>query len=111
MACTVNDATGEVSVTLGEVDFVLHATMPNVAALQAAIKVPGLRMLNMLLTANDARIAYEGMKCLCTSGNAPSLDTMLFTPICVDALEAVSAALDAGLPNEDDGDGESTGKP
>ena len=115
MSCVVNEVTGEVSVTVAGIAFTLHATMPKVAALQTAINVPGLRMMNMMLAANDSRMAYEGMKNLCTSGNADELETMLFPPVMGDVMEAVAAALTAGLPEADDADdgddGDNGGKP
>lgn len=99
---TVNELTGEVTAEIGGHTFTLLATMPNVAALQAALGIPGLRALNAMIGAADPRVAYHGLKSLCISGNASSVDGLLFGKCGMDAIEAVSEALIAGMPEPDD---------
>lgn len=113
MATEINKLSGVVSVTLDGVGYKLKATMPNMAALQAAIDVPGLRMLNALISTGDARLAYHGMRCLCVSGNAQELDNLLFPAWVADAIEAVSDALQVGLPDpvEDGNEGKESAAP
>ena len=100
----VNELTGEVSVTLGGSDFTLQATLPNVAALMADLQIGGLRQLQMMVSLNDPRLTYSGLKCLCVSDNRAQIETLLFGANSVEANAAVSAALAAGMP-------EATGEP
>lgn len=109
-AVVANEVSGEVTVRLQGVEFVLKATMPNVAALQSALDTPGLRTLNIMLATSDARVIYHGMKCLCVSGNADKLDDMLFPSVIGDAVEAVNTAMVLGMPKESDTSGKLKGE-
>ena len=112
MSVTTNEATGEVTVQLADRTFKLRATMPRVADLQSALDVNGMVSIELMLKVGDARAVYQGMKCLCASENVSALDDMLLAPHAPTAVEAILAALVAGLPEADDDvddDGESEG--
>ena len=94
----VNEATGEVTFDLAGKSYRLHATMKRMADLQAKLAVPGLSMTSLLLSQSDPRALYFGLKCLCSSGNSADFDEMLLTPHIPAIADAVTAALNAGLP-------------
>ncbi|WP_119309637.1 hypothetical protein [Cohaesibacter haloalkalitolerans] len=96
----VNELTGEVSVTLDGKGFVLHATLPRVAALMAELQITGLRQLHFMAAVHDPRLTYSGLKCLCASGNSAAADGMLFGKVSEEAEGAVIAALAAGMPEK-----------
>lgn len=93
-----NDMTGEVTIDLAGKTFKLHATMPRLAEYQSRMGVVGLGALQRMIVSLDATAIYQGLRCLCTSGNEADLDTMLLTPHLEAANEAIIAALSAGLP-------------
>jgi len=93
-----NPVTGEVTFELAGKTYTLHATMKRVAELNARLQVPGLEMVAMMVKCRDARAIYWGLVCLCSSGNAVDFDNLLLTPHMGDAGLAISAALEAGLP-------------
>lgn len=96
----VNEATGEVTVELAGKTFRLHATMKRFADYQAALDVVGMGGMWSMLSQRDPRAIYEGMRCLCSSGNAAELDDMLLIPNLAAMADAIQAALLAGMPND-----------
>lgn len=94
-----NEATGEVSVDIAGHTFTLKATFRNMAAFQAALAVPGMAMMQMLIEGVDPRAMHAGIQCLCTSGNADALDDILLTPHLATCKEAIMSAITAGLPD------------
>lgn len=94
-----NPVTGEVTFEIGGKEFRLHATMKRLAEYQARLQVPGLAMITMMIKCRDARAIYQGLMCLCSSNNAVNFDNMLLTPHMDEAAQAISAALEAGLPD------------
>ncbi|PLW76803.1 hypothetical protein [Cohaesibacter celericrescens] len=102
MENTVNELTGEVSLSLGKHSFTLQATMPNVAALMAELGITGLRDLQFMLAVNDPRVTYGGLKCLCVSDNRAAIEGLLFGKYGADANAAISAALAVGMPEAED---------
>lgn len=99
----VNEATGEVSFDLAGKSYRLHATMKRLAELQARLAVPGLTMTSLLLAQSDPRALYWGLVCLCSSGNAKDFDDMLLTPHIPDIARAITKAINAGLPETEEG--------
>ena len=97
----VNEATGEVTATIGKTSFRLHATTRRFADFQAALDVTGLPAMWNMLQQRDPRAIYEGMRCLCSSDNAAALDEILLLPNIAAMAEAITAALMAGLPTND----------
>lgn len=100
MATTVNEATGEVTTELGGKTFRLRATMPRVAEYEAVLGVDGLDGVQKALQASKTKAVYEGLRCLCVSGNEAELDDLLLTPNLGEATAAIYKALTAGLPQE-----------
>ncbi len=100
-----NPVTGEVTFTLAGKEYKLLASMKRLADYQTRLAIPGLAMITVMIKCRDARAIYEGLKCLCSSGNAADFDNMLLTPHMDTASEAISAALEAGLPELTAGDG------
>ena len=98
MIMEINEATGEVTFEIAGKCYRLHATMKRMADLQAKLAVPGLSMTSLLLSQSDPRALYFGLKCLCSSGNGAEFDDMLLTPHLTVVADAVTAALNAGLP-------------
>lgn len=105
----VNEATGEVTATLAGETFRFHATLPRVAALQAAIGEKSLSAILAGMNRQDARVIYEGLRCLCSSGNEKKLDDFAVARIIVDAGQAILAALTAGMPESDPKNGDAAG--
>lgn len=95
---TVNEMTGEVTFDLSGKEFRIRATMARLADYQSKVGVVGLQTLSVMVSGLDARAIYLGLKCLCTSDNADTLDDMLLTPYLELANEAIVKALSAGLP-------------
>ncbi|WP_119270856.1 hypothetical protein [Taklimakanibacter deserti] len=100
----VNEVTGEVTFKLAGKTYRLHAGMKRLAEYQAKLAVPGLQMTQLLLTQSDPRAIYFGLKCLCSSGNGADFDDMLLAPHLPAAAAAISAAIQAGLPEPEKGD-------
>lgn len=100
----VNEATGEVMFELAGKEYRLHATMKRMADLQAKLAVPGLSMTSLMLTQNDPRAIYYGLRCLCTNAPSTEFDNLLLTPHIATVSSAVIAALNAGLPEPEKGD-------
>lgn len=100
MATTVNEATGEVSVELGGKTFRLRATMPRVAEFEATLGVDGLAGIQKCLQDSKTNAVYQGLRCLCVSGNEADLEELLLTPNLGEATSAIYKALTAGLPQE-----------
>lgn len=94
-----NPVSGEVTFELAGKSYTLHATMKRVAELNARLAVPGLEMVAMMVKCLDARAIYWGLVCLCVTPNVGDFDKMLLTPHMKDAAAAISAALEAGLPD------------
>jgi hypothetical protein len=106
----VNQATGEVTDTIGGTEFRFRATMPRVADLQAQTRTAGFGELYNLVLTGDARALYHGLKSLCTSGNADKFDGMLFGRELATAQAVVLATLSAGLPESEPGKESAAGK-
>lgn len=100
---TVNDMTGEVSFSLGDVPMRLHATMPRLADYQSRMNVTGLGALMKAVISSDARALYFGVKCLCSSGNAEKVDTMLLGPHMETLVAAITKAVMGGIPEAEPG--------
>jgi hypothetical protein len=98
----VNKATGEVTSVLAGEKFTLHATLPRVAALQAALSVNGFGAMFQLIQDADVRAVYHGLRTLCASGNAAKLDAMSVGAVIGDGVALVLAALTAGMPEPDE---------
>lgn len=94
-----NPVTGEVTFELAGKTYTLHATMKRVAELNTRLAVPGLEMVAMMVKCRDARAIYWGLVCLCSAGSTADFDKLLLTPHMNDAALAISAALEAGLPD------------
>lgn len=99
MAVTLNPATCEVTVDLGGKSFRLHATMPRVAEFEASIGARNIKGVMEALAESRTKAVYEGLRCLCVSGNDAELDSLLFGPNVGDAVAALFKALTAGLPD------------
>lgn len=98
MTVEVNQATGEVTAPLAGETFKLHATLPRVAALQAALGVAGFGAMYQLIQDADGRAVYHGLRTLCSSGNAAKFDVMNIGAVVGDAVAMIVAALTAGMP-------------
>lgn len=105
MTMEVNEATGVVTFELAGKNYKLHATMKRMAELQAKLAVPGLSMTSLLLSQSDPRAIYYGLICLCTNASSSEFDNVLLTPHLSVIAEAITAALNAGLPAPE-GDGQ-----
>lgn len=99
-----NPVTGEVTFELAGKTYRLHAGAKRLAEYQAAIVAPGLSSLLGMLAVQDGRALYHGLRCLCTSGNEADFDTMLILPHGEAIVEALTAAISAGMPIRDIGD-------
>jgi hypothetical protein len=98
MSVSINEATGEVSVELGGQEFRLLATMRRMGDLERALQVPGLLELQEKLLLKSSDMTLIGLRALCVSGNEDQLDDLLMGPTIGPAIEAIFAALTAGLP-------------
>ena len=105
----VNPATGEVTQTIADKEYKFKASMMRMAEYQSRLAVPGLGMVTMMIRGMDPRAIFFGLKCLCTSGNEADFDDMLLTSHMKEAQEALTEALNAGLPKaEKPGKGKAT---
>lgn len=104
-----NEATGEVTATIGGVVFKLRATLSRLADFQARLNVPGIGQLQMLVLSQDMRALNAGMRALLTSGNEKDLDDLLAIKHATELLGAIMTALTAGLPKREDVEGDTAG--
>jgi hypothetical protein len=101
----VDPLSGEVTVALAGTVYRFRATLPRLAAFQAALGVNGLGAVYALMKMQDARAIYHGLRCLCTSGNEGKLDEAPAAAILKDnPVAVISAVLAAGLPPMEGGD-------
>lgn len=97
----VNEATGEVTETLAGETFRFHAKLPMVAALQAAIGEKSLSGIFAGINRQDAKVIYEGLRCLCSSGNAAKVDDLVLGRVLAEAGKVIATTLAAGIPQDD----------
>jgi hypothetical protein len=97
----VNEATGEVTETLAGETFRFHATLPRVAALQAAIGENSLSAIFAGINRQDAKVIYEGLRCLCSSDNAAKIDDLVLGRVLTEAGQVIASTLAAGIPQDD----------
>jgi len=101
-AIKVNEATGEVLVKIAGEEYRLKATFRNLAEYQARTAVIGLTMLHIHINQADARALFQGMKCLCISGNADKLDDINPIAWLAEIQGAIIKAITWGLPTVED---------
>ena len=102
MSVTTNEATGEVTAVIGGNTLRLRATMARVSDYQSALNTTGIAAIEVMLRMNDARAVYHGLRCLASPDDAQKADDLLLTPNLGEAVEAVCAALAAGLPEPEE---------
>lgn len=109
MGRPANPARGEVALTIDGENYVLAGTYGNMARLQGAVGVTGLRPLLTMLIQLDARALYEGVRCLAIEGDVKKLDTAVFHPTVAETQQAIVAAIQ-GPPDPDLGNAPGAGE-
>lgn len=102
----VNKATGEVEAEIGGKPYRFHATLPRMAAFQAAMGVDGIAALLGLVQQSDSRAVYHGLRTLCSNGDPREFDRLVMSRVMTDACEAIVSAMVAALPEPDLGNAE-----
>lgn len=101
----INEATGEVTATIGGATFRFHATIGRMGELEAQL---GAKNAGEIIAAiNDVKIrdTVTAFGVLCTSGNAAALHAMPFGKVVKDVSLALISAIAAYLPAADEDEG------
>lgn len=97
---TVNEATGVVTLGLEGKSFELHASMGRVAKAQSELGVRTFTEIHEAVARSDLLSLLIVFRALCVTVNAADVENLRFGASFSPVVDAVYAALSAGLPSQ-----------